>query len=253
MFGVPAEAYQVDPEVAKALDLLFILHADHEQNCSTSTVRLVGSSRGEPVRLASRPASTRCGARCTAAPTRPCSRCSRRSASDGGDVSAFVNRVKNKEAGVKLMGFGHRVYKNYDPRAAHHQGGRRRAAAPSSARNDQLLDIAMQLEEVALTDDYFIEPQALPERRLLHRPHLPRDGLPDRDVHRAVRDRPAARLDRALAARCSTTRRPRSAARARSTPARPSATSSPWRSARRSRASRPDPDEEPRDRSDKRF
>ena len=116
-FGLPAEPYQADPEVVRALDLLFVLHADHEQNCSTSTVRLVGSSNANLF------ASVSAGINALFGPLHGGANAAvlemleaiRR---DGGDVQKFVERVKAKEKGVKLMGFGHRVYKNYDPRAA---------------------------------------------------------------------------------------------------------------------------------------
>ena len=195
-FGLPTEPYEVDPVVAKALDLLFILHADHEQNCSTSTVRVVGSSEANLF------ASISAGINALFGPLHGGANAAvlemlEDIRNSGGDVDAYVTRVKNKEPGVRLMGFGHRVYKNYDPRA-------RIVKATADeildklGTNDHLLDLAKQLEEVALSDDYFISAQALPERRLLHRADLPRDGLPDPDVHRAVRHRPAARLDRAL-------------------------------------------------------
>ncbi|MDT4933454.1 MAG: citrate synthase [Pseudonocardiales bacterium] len=116
-FGLPAEPYEPDPSVVRALDLLLVLHADHEQNCSTSTVRLVGSSQANLF------ASVSAGINALFGPLHGGANQSvlemlegiRR---DGGDVAAFVERVKSKEPGVKLMGFGHRVYKNYDPRAA---------------------------------------------------------------------------------------------------------------------------------------
>jgi citrate synthase len=158
-FGLPAEPYDVDPTLAKALDLLFILHADHEQNCSTSTVRLVGSSEANLF------ASISAGINALFGPLHGGANAAvlemlqaiRR---DGGDVDTFVNRVKNKEKGVKLMGFGHRVYKNYDPRAKIIK-----ATADEildKLGNDHLLDIAKQLEERALSDDYFIERKLYP-------------------------------------------------------------------------------------------
>ena len=141
--------------------MLFVLHADHEQNCSTSTVRLVGSSQREPVRvgLRRRQRVVRAAAR----------RREPGGAGDAGahprsgdDVAAFVKRVKNKEPGVKLMGFGHRVYKNYDPRATIVKKARRRKVLDGLGKPDPLLDIAMELEEVALADDYFVERKLYP-------------------------------------------------------------------------------------------
>ena len=117
MFGVPTEEYKVNEVLVRALDRIFILHADHEQNASTSTVRLCGSSGANPSPASPR-ASPRSGARRTAARTRPRSRCSRRSATPP-RWGEFIHKVKDKNSGVRLMGFGHRVYKNYDPREAH--------------------------------------------------------------------------------------------------------------------------------------
>jgi citrate synthase len=159
-FGFPAEPYEVDPAVTRALDQLFILHADHEQNCSTSTVRLVGSAQANMF------ASISAGINALFGPLHGGANQSvlemlEGIRNDGGDVSRFVERVKNKERGVKLMGFGHRVYKNYDPRAAIVK----RAAdgvLESLGRRDNLLDIALELESVALSDDYFIERKLYP-------------------------------------------------------------------------------------------
>jgi citrate synthase len=159
-FGFPAEPYEVDPTVARALDRLFILHADHEQNCSTSTVRLVGSSQANLF------ASVSAGINALYGPLHGGANQSvlemlERIQHDGGDVSTFVERVKNKEAGVKLMGFGHRVYKNYDPRAAIVKKSADEVLSAMGKR-DQLLDIAMELESVALADDYFVSRKLYP-------------------------------------------------------------------------------------------
>lgn len=159
MFGYPTEPYENDPVVTKALDKLLILHADHEQNCSTSTVRMVGSSQANMF------ASIAAGINALSGPLHGgANQAVLEMLEDihagGDDATNFMNRVKNKEPGVKLMGFGHRVYKNYDPRAAivkesaheilEHLGG------------DNLLDLAMNLEEIALADDYFIERKLYP-------------------------------------------------------------------------------------------
>lgn len=159
-FGLPAEPYHPDSAVAEALDLLFILHADHEQNCSTSTVRLVGSSQANLF------ASVSAGINALSGPLHGGANAAvlemlESIAAEGGDVGHFVDRVKNKERGVRLMGFGHRVYKNYDPRAAIIK----KTADDVLARlgkSDQLLDIAKELEEVALHDDYFVERKLYP-------------------------------------------------------------------------------------------
>ena len=159
-FGIPAEDYQVDPEVAKALDMLFVLHADHEQNCSTSTVRVVGSSEANVF------ASISAGVHALSGPLHGGANAAvldmlEDIRDQGGDVNAYVNRVKNKEAGVKLMGFGHRVYKNYDPRARIVKAAADKLLT-KLAPNDHLLDLATQLEEVALSDDYFISRKLYP-------------------------------------------------------------------------------------------
>ncbi|MEU4666574.1 citrate synthase [Amycolatopsis sp. NPDC023774] len=159
-FGFPAEPYEVDPAVAKALDLLFILHADHEQNCSTSTVRLVGSSEANLF------ASISAGINALFGPLHGGANAAvldmlEGIRDEGGDVATFVNRVKNKEKGVKLMGFGHRVYKNYDPRAKIIKNTADEILG-KIAGGDQLLDIAKKLEETALSDDYFVERKLYP-------------------------------------------------------------------------------------------
>jgi len=159
-FGVPAEPYEVDPVVARALDMLFILHADHEQNCSTSTVRLVGSAHANLFTSISAGIGALSGPLHGAANQAVIEMLEGIQA-DGGDVRSFVDRVKAREQGVRLMGFGHRVYKNYDPRAAIVK----RATGDVLERlgkADPLLDIAMQLEEIALADDYFVERKLYP-------------------------------------------------------------------------------------------
>jgi citrate synthase len=159
-FGVPAEAYEVDPVLERVLDMLFILHADHEQNCSTSTVRMVGSSHADLF------TSVAAGVGALSGPLHGGANVAvlemlNRIQAEGGDVKSFVNRVKNKEPGVKLMGFGHRVYKNYDPRATIVK----KATADVLERLgkvDPLLDLAIELEQIALADDYFIERKLYP-------------------------------------------------------------------------------------------
>jgi citrate synthase len=159
-FGFPAEPYELDPTVVRALDLLFILHADHEQNCSTSTVRLVGSSNANLF------ASVSAGINALFGPLHGGANQSvlemlESIRSDGGDVKRFVERVKNKEDGVRLMGFGHRVYKNYDPRAAIIKKTADEVLSALGKRDD-LLDIAVELEGYALSDDYFVSRKLYP-------------------------------------------------------------------------------------------
>ena len=159
-FGVPAEQYEADPAVVKALDMLFILHADHEQNCSTSTVRLVGSSQANLFASVSAGVSALFGPLHGGA-NQAVLEMLQRIQDGGGDPDDFMRRVKAKEPGVKLMGFGHRVYKNYDPRAALAKRATR-DVLDRMGKADPLLDIAMRLEEVALADDYFVERKLYP-------------------------------------------------------------------------------------------
>ena len=159
-FGFPAEPYEVDPEVVRALDMLFILHADHEQNCSTSTVRLVGSSQANLFTSVSGGINALWGPLHGGANQAVLEMLEKIRQSDG-DVHDFVKKVKNKEDGVKLMGFGHRVYKNYDPRARIVKEQADKILGKLGG-DDELLDIAKALEEVALTDDYFIERKLYP-------------------------------------------------------------------------------------------
>ncbi|ADG77490.1 Citrate synthase OS=Tsukamurella paurometabola (strain ATCC 8368 / DSM / CCUG 35730 / CIP 100753/ JCM 10117 / KCTC 9821 / NBRC 16120 / NCIMB 702349 / NCTC 13040) OX=521096 GN=Tpau_0855 PE=3 SV=1 [Tsukamurella paurometabola] len=159
-FGFPAEPYEVDPEIVKALDMLLILHADHEQNCSTSTVRLVGSSNANLFTSISGGINALWGPLHGGANQAVLEMLDDIKAA-GGDTKDFMNKVKNKQDGVKLMGFGHRVYKNYDPRAAIVKQTADRIFELLGV-SDELLDIAKGLEEVALSDDYFIERKLYP-------------------------------------------------------------------------------------------
>ncbi|MFD6665724.1 citrate synthase [Micromonospora chalcea] len=159
-FGVPAEPYEVDPVVARVLDMLFVLHADHEQNCSTSTVRLVGSSNANLF------ASVSAGVNALFGPlhggaNQAVLEMLQKIQADGGDVRSFVRKVKDKQDGVKLMGFGHRVYKNYDPRAAIVKKAAQDVLGRMS-KPDPLLDLAVQLEEIALADDFFVSRRLYP-------------------------------------------------------------------------------------------
>jgi citrate synthase len=159
-FGVPAAPYEVDPVMVRVLDMLLVLHADHEQNCSTSTVRLVGSSNANLF------ASVSAGVNALFGPlhggaNQAVLEMLEGILADDDDVTGFVNRVKNKEPGVKLMGFGHRVYKNFDPRATIVKNATREVLE-GLGKPDPLLDIAMKLEEVALADDFFISRKLYP-------------------------------------------------------------------------------------------
>ena len=159
-FGLPAEPYEMDPDLIKALDLLLILHADHEQNCSTSTVRLVGSSNANMFASVSAGISALFGPLHGGA-NEAVLNMLRDIQATGMAPETFMEKVKNKEDGVKLMGFGHRVYKNYDPRAKIVKATAHEILAKLGG-NDELLDIAMRLEEKALADDYFIERKLYP-------------------------------------------------------------------------------------------
>lgn len=159
-FSVPAQEYDLDPVVVAALDKLLILHADHEQNCSTSTVRLVGSSQANMFASISAGISALWG---------PLHGGANQSVlemlegikNDGGDVDAFIRKVKNKEDGVRLMGFGHRVYKSFDPRAKIIKAAAHDVLS-ALGKDDELLDIALKLEEHALADEYFVERNLYP-------------------------------------------------------------------------------------------
>ena len=159
-FGVPAEEYVADPVVVRALNQLFILHADHEQNCSTSTVRLVGSSHANLF------ASVSAGINALFGPlhggaNQAVLEMLGEIHDSGEGVDAFIQKVKAREDGVKLMGFGHRVYKNYDPRAAIVKKTTYEVLEALNVK-DPLLDIALELEAVALGDPYFIERKLYP-------------------------------------------------------------------------------------------
>lgn len=158
-FGFPAEPYEVDPDLAAALDMLLILHADHEQNCSTSTVRLVGSSDANLFTSVSGGINALWGPLHGGANQAVLEMLDGIKA-DGGDVKEFIRKVKDKEDGVKLMGFGHRVYRNYDPRAT--IAKKHADSILAKLGNDELFDIAKELEEAALTDDYFVDRNLYP-------------------------------------------------------------------------------------------
>ncbi|MBW1603076.1 citrate synthase [Streptomyces sp. JJ66] len=159
-FSVPAEEYELNPVVVSALDKLLILHADHEQNCSTSTVRLVGSSQANMFASISAGISALWGPLHGGA-NQAVLEMLERIQRDGGDVDTFIRKVKNKEDGVRLMGFGHRVYKNFDPRAQIIKAAAHDVLS-ALGKSDELLDIALKLEEHALSDDYFVSRNLYP-------------------------------------------------------------------------------------------
>ena len=160
MFAVPCEEYHCDPDFADALDMLLIVHADHEQNCSTSTVRMVGSSDANLFASISAGISALWGPLHGGA-NQACVEMLEKIGADGGNVKKYVDLAKKKDSGFRLMGFGHRVYKNYDPRAKLIKSTCDKLLAKLSLR-DPIFDIAQQLEEVALADEYFIERKLYP-------------------------------------------------------------------------------------------
>ncbi len=160
MFAVPAEPFELNEKAAQALNMLLILHADHEQNCSTSAVRLVGSSNANLY------ASISAGILALWGPlhggaNQAVIEMLEGIEERGGDYRKFMNEIKDKQSGRRLMGFGHRVYKNYDPRATILKGMADELLAHLGA-HDPLLDIAKHLEQIALADDYFIERRLYP-------------------------------------------------------------------------------------------
>jgi citrate synthase len=163
MFGTPCEEYKVSPILEKALDRIFILHADHEQNASTSTVRLCGSSGTNPF------AAIAAGVACLWGPAHgganeACLNMLGEIQAKGGveKVGEFIAQVKDKNSGVKLMGFGHRVYKNYDPRAKLMQETCNEVLQELGLENDPLFKLAKALEKIALEDDYFVSRKLYP-------------------------------------------------------------------------------------------
>jgi citrate synthase len=163
MFGTPCEDYQVNPVLERALDRIFILHADHEQNASTSTVRLCGSSGTNPF------AAIAAGVACLWGPAHGgANEAALNMLGDiqknGGveKIGEFIKQAKDKNSGVKLMGFGHRVYKNYDPRAKLMQETCKEVLQEMGLENDPLFKLAMALEKIALEDDYFVQRKLYP-------------------------------------------------------------------------------------------
>ncbi|MFO0819344.1 MAG: citrate synthase [Pirellulales bacterium] len=160
MFATPCEQYQIDPDYVRALDMLLIVHADHEQNCSTSTVRMVGSSNANLFASISAGICALWGPLHGGA-NEACVLMLEQILADGGNVKKYVDMAKDKKSGFRLMGFGHRVYKNYDPRA---KIIKRQCDILLSKLHikDPLFQVAQELEEVALNDPYFIEKKLYP-------------------------------------------------------------------------------------------
>jgi citrate synthase len=158
-FGVPAEEYQIDPIIEKAMDTIFILHADHEQNASTSTVRLAGSSGANPF------ACIAAGIACLWGPAHGGANEAAlemlREIGTPDKIPHYIERAKNKDDGFRLMGFGHRVYKNYDPRAKIMQKTANEVLDKLNLK-DPVFDVARELEQLALKDSYFVDKKLYP-------------------------------------------------------------------------------------------
>jgi citrate synthase len=163
MFGVPPEEYKVNPVLVRALDRIFILHADHEQNASTSTVRMCASSGTNPF------AAIAAGVACLWGPAHGGANEAALNMlfdiqAQGGaaKIGEFITKVKDKNSSVKLMGFGHRVYKNYDPRAKLMRETCYEVLSALGLHDDPLFDLAMKLEKIALEDEYFVQRKLYP-------------------------------------------------------------------------------------------
>ncbi len=160
LFAVPAEPYEINSVAAEALDLLFILHADHEQNCSTSTVRMAGSSGTNPYSAIAAGISALWGPAHGGA--NEAVLCMLREIGDAKNIPKFVAKAKDRDDPFRLMGFGHRVYKNFDPRATIIREMCHKVLKQMGRKDAPLFDLALALEEVALKDDYFIEKNLYP-------------------------------------------------------------------------------------------
>jgi citrate synthase len=160
LFAVPAEPYEIDPIAAEALDLLFILHADHEQNCSTSTVRMAGSSGANPYSAIAAGISALWGPAHGGANEAVLNML--KEIGDASQIPKYVDKAKDKNDPFRLMGFGHRVYKNFDPRATIIRGMCHKVLKSLGRKNTPMFDLALELEEFALKDDYFVEKNLYP-------------------------------------------------------------------------------------------
>jgi len=159
-FSVPAEEYKPSPAIVRAMDKIFILHADHEQNASTSTVRLAGSSGANPFACIAAGIATLWGPAHGGANQAVLEMLAE--IGDKKNIPEFLERAKNPDDPFRLMGFGHRVYKNYDPRAGVLKASADEVLAEVGVENDPLLELAMELERIALEDDYFVERKLFP-------------------------------------------------------------------------------------------
>ena len=160
MFGTPTEKYEVNPVLARAMDRIFLLHADHEQNASTSTVRLAGSTGANPFACIAAGIAALWGPAHGGANEAVLNML--RDIGSEDKIGEFIKQVKDKNSNVKLMGFGHRVYKNYDPRAKVMQQTCNEVLAELGVQNDPVLRMARKLEQIALEDDYFVQRKLYP-------------------------------------------------------------------------------------------
>ncbi len=159
-FAVPTEKYEVDPDAAAAIDLLFILHADHEQNCSTSTVRMAGSSGTNPYSAIAAGIAALWGPAHGGANEAVLTMLQQ--IGSVSNIEKFVDKAKDKDDPFRLMGFGHRVYKNHDPRATIIRGACHKVLEKIGSTDSPLFELALKLEEIALKDEYFIEKKLYP-------------------------------------------------------------------------------------------
>ena len=160
LFARPGNHYRVNPVLARAMDRILLLHADHEQNASTTTVRLVGSTGANPYACIAAGIAALWGPAHGGANEAALGMLESIGSRDG--IPAFLNEVKNRNSGVRLMGFGHRVYKNFDPRAKILQATCHEVIEELGLKRDPLLDLAMELERVATEDDYFVSRRLYP-------------------------------------------------------------------------------------------
>ena len=196
MFGTPCEEYEPNPVLVRALDRILILHADHEQNASTSTVRLAGSSGANPF------ACIAAGIACLWGPAHGgANEAALNMLEEIGDVSSigqFITRAKDKNDNFRLMGFGHRVYKNYDPRAKLMRETCHEVLTELGLENDRLFKLAMELERIALEDEYFVEKKLYPNVDFYSGIVQRAMGIPVQHVHCHFRPRAHRRLGRAV-------------------------------------------------------
>jgi citrate synthase len=199
LFKTPAEDYTPNPALVKALEVLFILHADHEQNCGTNAMRSIGSAHTDPYSSLAGAAAALYGPLHGGANEEVLKMLEE--IGTIAKVPAFIEEVKQGKGEKRLMGFGHRVYKNFDPRAKIIK--RMAEEVFEVTGRNPLLDIALELERIALQDELLRQAQALPERRLLLRPDLRGDRHPVGGVHRPLRDPAHVRAGSRSGRRCS--------------------------------------------------